>query len=202
MIAVTDNPRPVTKCGENDLFLQFIPAIKRHARMAFRNLRPQERAEAVAEVVANAFVAFRRLAERGKLDVAYPNPLARFAVAQVRAGRRVGNHLASHDVFSFLVQRQRGFTVESLEPVDPDAWSEALVDNTVTPVADAAAFRLDFPTWLESLARRDRDLILFLSLGNTPRETAERFRISQARISQLRSALQAGWREFQDEASC
>ena len=198
VIAVTDDKCP--RSQENSLFLEYIPAIKRHARVAFRNLRPQERAEAVSEVVANAFAAFRRLAERGKLDVAYPSPLARFAVAQVRSGRRVGNKLDSRDVFSFVVQRQQGFTVESLEPADPDIWCEALVDNTVTPVADAAAFRLDFSTWLHRLQQRDRELIYFLSLGNTPRETAQRFRVSQARISQLRSALQASWREFQDEA--
>ena len=203
MIAITDIPRADTKFQENDLFIQFILAIKRHARVAFRNLRPQERAEAVSEVVANAFAAFRRLAERGKIDVAYPSPLARFAVAQVRSGRRVGNKLDSHDVFSFLVQHQHGFSLESLNPVESDDWCEALVDNTVTPVADAAVFRLDFSSWLQGLERRDRELINFLSLGNKPRETAERFRISQARISQLRSALQASWREFQnDEPRC
>jgi hypothetical protein len=167
--------------------------------VAFRNLRPQERVEAVAEVVANAFVAFRRLAERDKLDVAYPSPLARFAVAQVRAGRRVGNQLASHDVYSVLVQRQQDYMIESLETMDPDVWCEALVDNTVTPVADAAAFRLDFSAWLGSLCQRDRKLIKFLSLGNTPRETARQFRLSQARISQLRGGLRNGWQEFQGE---
>jgi hypothetical protein len=199
MIATTDVPRPDANCQENDLFVQFIPAIKRHARVAFRNLRPQERAEAVSEVVANAFVAFRRLAERGKLDVAYPSPLARFAVAQVRSGRRVGRKLDSHDVFSFVVQRQLEFTVESLALGDSDVWCEALVDNTVTPVADAAAFRLDFPAWLGKLARRERELIKFLSLGHSPHETAQRFGISQARISQLRRALRSSWQEFQGE---
>ena len=199
MIATTGVPCPDTNCQENDLFERFIPAIKRHARMAFRNFRPQDRVEAVAEVVANAFAAFRRLAERGKLDVAYPSPLARFAVAQVRSGRRVGRKLDSHDVFSFVVQRQQGFTVASLETGDPGVWREALVDNTVTPVADAAAFRLDFLAWLGSLRQRDRELIKFLSLGNTPRETARQFRLSQARISQLRSELRKGWQEFQGE---
>jgi len=199
MIATTDVTRPDAKYHENDLFERFIPVIKRHARVAFRNLRPQERVEAVAEVVANAFAAFRRLAERGKLDVAYPSPLARFAVAQVRSGRRVGRKLDSHDVFSFVVQRQQGFTVASLETGDPGVWREALVDNTVTPVADAAAFRLDFLAWLGSLRQRDRELIKFLSLGNTPRETARQFRLSQARISQLRSELRKGWQEFQGE---
>ena len=201
MIATTDVPRPDANCQENDLFVQFIPAIKRHARVAFRNLRPQERAEAVSEVVANAFVAFRRLAERGKLDVAYPSPLARFAVAQVRAGRRVGNKLASHDVFSFVVQREQEFTIESLEPMVPHDWCEALVDNTVTPVADAAAFRLDFPAWLGSLRPRDREVIKFLSLGNSPRETARQFHLSQARISQLRGVLRSDWHKFQGEVA-
>ena len=199
MIATTDVPRSDAKYQENDLFERFIPVIKRHARVAFRNLRPQERVEAVAEVVANAFAAFRRLAERGKLDVAYPSPLARFAVAQVRSGRRVGRKLDSHDVFSFVVQRQLEFTVESLALGDSDVWCEALVDNTVTPVADAAAFRLDFPAWLGSLRHRDRELIKFLSLGHSPRETARQFRLSQARISQLRSELRKGWQEFQGE---
>ncbi len=200
MIATSDVPRPDTKCQENDLFERFIPAIKRHARVAFRNLRPQERVEAVAEVVANAFTAFRRLAERGKLDVAYPSPLARFAVAQVRAGRRVGNQLASHDVLSFVAQREQGFMIESLETMDPDVWCEALVDNTVTPVADAAAFRLDFSAWLGRLHRRDRELIKFLSVGNTPREAARQFRLSQARISQLRGGLRSDWQDFQGQA--
>jgi hypothetical protein len=89
--------------------------------------------------------------------------------------------------------------IESLETMDPDVWCEALVDNTVTPVADAAAFRLDFPTWLGSLGRRDRELISFLSFGNTPREAARQFHLSQARISQLRSGLQSDWQKFQGE---
>jgi transposase-like protein len=69
----------------------------------------------------------------------------------------------------------------------------------VTPVADAAAFLLDFPAWLGNLRRRDRDLIKFLSLGTSPRETARRFRVSHARISQLRGVLRSSWQEFQGE---
>ena len=199
MIAITDSLRPRTKEQETELFVQFIPAIKRHARIAFRHLRSQERTEAVSEVVANAFNAFRRLAERGKLEVAYASPLARFAVTQVRAGRRVGNKPNVHDVFSFLVQRQQGYSFENLYAIGPDGWCEALVDNTSTPVADAAAFRLDFLAWLQNLHRRERELVTFLSLGNTPTEAAQQFRISRARVSQLRKELEASWQTFQDE---
>ena len=57
-------------------FLKMLPAIHRHARIAFRHLDPEARAEMVEEVVANAFVAYQRLVELGKADLAYPTPLA------------------------------------------------------------------------------------------------------------------------------
>ena len=59
--------------------------IARHsqcARHAFRNLRPQAREEAIEDVTANALVAFIRLVDRGKIELAYPTVLARYGIAQ------------------------------------------------------------------------------------------------------------------------
>lgn len=47
---------------------------------------------------ANACCAVARLAELGKLDLAYPTVLARYGVAKVIDGRRVGNKLNVRDV--------------------------------------------------------------------------------------------------------
>ena len=44
-------------------FLAMLPAIQRHARIAFRKLDPEAREEAVQHVVCNACVAYRRLVE-------------------------------------------------------------------------------------------------------------------------------------------
>ena len=197
MIAITEQQKPASEAAHKELFLQFLPAIERYAGRAFTTLREQEREEAVAEVVANAFAAFQRLARRGKLDVAYPGALARFAVAQVRAGRRVGNKPNVRDVFSFLVQRRNGFRVESWQLVKTDFWLAAVTDNTVTEVPDQVAFRIDFPAWLAGLKRRDRELIEFLSLGHGTSDAAQRFRLTAARISQLRARLKASWQAFQ-----
>ena len=68
----------------HNLFLAMLPAIVTHARIAFCHLNAEARQDAVQEVVANAFVAFARLAPLGRTDLAYPGPLARYGVAQVR----------------------------------------------------------------------------------------------------------------------
>ena len=52
------------------VFLNMLPTIRRCAQSAFRFLRPEARMEAVQDVVANAMVAFIRLFDRGKLDLA------------------------------------------------------------------------------------------------------------------------------------
>ena len=58
-------------------FLEMMPAIKAHAKIAFRHLDREAREEAIQEVVCNACCAFARLVELDKTDLAYPSPLAR-----------------------------------------------------------------------------------------------------------------------------
>jgi hypothetical protein len=87
------------------LFLAMLPAILTHARVAFRHLKGDNRDDLVQEVVANSFVAFARLAEPNKLDLAYPGVLARCAVAQAFAGRQVGVKLNVRDVASPYAQK-------------------------------------------------------------------------------------------------
>jgi hypothetical protein len=81
-------------------FLEMLPAIRNQANVAFRGLPPQRQEDLIAEVTANAFVAYTRLVERGLADIAYPTPLALFAIKQVRSGRRVGVTLNVRDVGS------------------------------------------------------------------------------------------------------
>ena len=198
MISIAKLARPTAKVREDEQFLELIPDIERYARFAFRTLRLEEREEAVAEVVAYAFCAFRRLAERGKLDVAYAAPLARFGIARFRSGWLVGNRLSPRDVYSVAAQQRRGFCLQRVRTTGAksEVWVEVLADDTLTPVPDQVAFRLDFAAWMGGLSRRERKLVEFLALGNTPGEAALRFRVSRARVSQLRVELQDGWREF------
>ena len=87
MIAMTE-PRYANTQTTTDHapFLAMLPAIRRAAQITFRKVRPELRDELIEEVVANCFVAYARLVERGQAGRAAPSPLARFAIAQVRAG--------------------------------------------------------------------------------------------------------------------
>jgi len=194
MIAITGQPRQTASAQDQDheQFLKLVPTIIRFARFALRNLRSQEREEALSEVLAHAFCAFRRLVELGKRDVVYASPLARFAVARIRVGRRVGTKLKSRDVLAIANHCRRALLSN---------WVDMLADDSLTPVPDQVAFRLDFRAWLRMLKQRDRKLVKYMAMGNSPREAAERFAISTARVSQLRGELQASWTAFQGEAT-
>lgn len=76
-------------------FLAMLPDIIKQAHGAFRRESPEAREDLVQHVVAHAFCAFARLVERGKVDLAYPTPLTRYAICRIRSGRFVGTTLAS-----------------------------------------------------------------------------------------------------------
>ncbi len=181
------------------VFLSMLPQILRHASYSFRSLHGDARQDAIAEVIANCVVAFKALVRRGKMDIAYPTVLARYATAQVADGRRVGSSLNVHEVLSGYAQRNKGFKVESLDHFDEEEnqWQEAVVQDTrSSSVFDTVAFRCDFADFLDHLPRRNRRIAQFLSLGNRTRDAAHKFGVSEGRVSQVRRELAESWKAF------
>jgi len=82
-----------------------LPQIRAQARYAIRKELPARRQELIAEVIANCWIAFVRLLDRGLEDVIYPTPLAQYAIRQTRDGRKVGGRLNVRDVSSEYAQR-------------------------------------------------------------------------------------------------
>lgn len=185
----------------NKAFLAVMPAIKAHAKIAFRHLGPEAREEAVQEVLCNACCAFARLAQRGKADLGYPSVLARYGVAQFNAGRKVGCHLNVNDVASEYCQRRKNVMVERLDAYDAeeDAWQEVIVEDKHAGPADVATTRIDFATWLELLPKRQRKIATFLASSETTTAAAKRFGVSNGRISQIRQQLHLAWNQFQGD---
>jgi hypothetical protein len=185
-------------------FLAMLPAIVTHARITFRHLGSESRAEAIQCVVASSFVAYARLVELGKETIAYPSVLARLGCAQYRAHRRVGGKLNIGDVLSGYCRAKKHVIVERLDHFDDEdnQWREAVVQDTRSaPVPDIVAFRCDFADWLRSLSRRDRRITLTLAGGEATGRTARKFGISAGRVSQIRRQLHEGWCEYQGETS-
>jgi hypothetical protein len=177
-----------------------LPAIRSQLRYSFRRLQPEERSEALAEATASVAIVYARLFQQGKIDVAYPSVLARFAAAQYGSGRRVGSRLNVNDVMSQYAQRRREIHVERLDRFDAEeGWKEVLVeDRTCTP-AELAASRIDFDAWLHRLPAKRRRIAARLGAGEATVRVARRFRLSAGRISQLRREFQQDWRAFHGE---
>ena len=182
-------------------FLALLPAIRCSAQIAFRTVRPELRDDLVQETIANCFATFARLVERGQSDRASPSALARFAIAQVRVGRRVGNRLRIRDVLSGFAQYRKGFQVERLDHYDDEenCWQQIVIEDKRATPADVAACRLDFAAWLKRLPNRHRKLALALASGETTTAAAEKFGVTAVRISQFRHWLKESWECFQGE---
>lgn len=190
---------PSTAARWQERFLTMLPCIYRIARFALRRAPSADRQEALQEVVANAFVAYGRLVARGKEDLAYPTPLAKYALAQYRAGRRVGQPVNTRDLTSPCRQSRRELT--SLTRRLAGRWEEVAVEDRSCSPAEIAIFRLDFRSWLRQLKPIRRATARLLAAGTSTSEAAAHLRLSPARVSQLRRELQSNWQRFQGEAT-
>jgi hypothetical protein len=185
----------------HDQFLALLPAIRRNARVGFSHLDIEAREEAIAEVAAYAWIAFRRLAELGRLSLAYPSALARFGVSRVRDGRQVGCRANVRDPLSPWCRRRKGVRVESLDRADEqdDAWRLVLVEDHRAGPAAIATMKIDFEAWLQSLPYQQREVAEALAAGHETGQVANMFRLSPGRIAQLRKVLHQAWCRFQGE---
>jgi hypothetical protein len=201
MIARPKQTRRPIASAYSVTFLSLLPAIREQARFACRTEKSERRQEFIAEVIANCWVAFVRLVERGLLEVIYPTPLAQYAIKQVRDGRRVGCKLNVRDVGSEYAQQAKHFTVERLDRYDAeeDEWREVLLEDRKAGPAETAAARIDIADWFDSLPRKKRRIAATLATGETTKRAARKFRVSPGRISQTRRELQQAWQDFQSE---
>ena len=197
-------------------FQALLPRLETHAAIYFRDVRcPATKADRIADCVALAWKWLIRLHERGKDVTQFTMVFVFFVAKAVKCGRRLTGQERSEDVLSTRAQRKHRFRVEALpastrRPLEDfyaavhgqqhlDAYEERLTDNTVTPPPDAAAFRIDWPDFLDSLTERDRELAHFLSLGHPAKKAAEKFKLSPGRVTQLRQRWCQEWRLCQDE---
>jgi formate dehydrogenase assembly factor FdhD len=140
-----------------------------------------------------------RLAEKGKDATCFPTALASYAACAVKSGCRLCGQERANDVLSPVAQQQQHFAVEKLPDFSTLGGSpleEALHDNTVSPVPDQVAFRLDFPAWLVTLSQRNRAMAEDMALGEKTQKLAEKYRVSEGRISQMRRYFEHDWSQF------
>jgi hypothetical protein len=182
---------------ESPSFDSLLPSIQKCVAFAFRRLPRGRRRELEQDAIANAYVEFTRLLKRGLGSLAYPTPLAKFAVRQVLDGRRVGCRQNARDLSSPCCQSKNHIVLDRLhQQLSDGQWQERLVaDRRATP-AELVAAKLDFGTWLDRLDGSKRAIALRLAAGDTPSEAAQFFHVSRARLSQVRRELRKDWAGF------
>jgi hypothetical protein len=196
------NPHATSTDLDRDAeFLAMLPRIRQQAAYHLRRLPTEKQAEAVEEVVANTFVSYVHLIERGKANLAFAGPLARYAVCQYLDGRRVGSSMNCNDVTSDYCRQKKGFSLVQLDHIDESTgeWKELIVEDRRSTPAEVATTRIDFGAWLESLPERTKRVAETLATGEATSHAARMFGCSASRISQLRGELYQAWRVFQGE---
>jgi hypothetical protein len=179
-------------------FLSLLPDIERYAKHVFRRCRLADRDELVSETVARVWLFFVRLSARGKDPIRVFRPLLRFCVLGVKDGRRVGGHRNCREICHRA--RRDGLRIVSLEDWDDNSrspWREILAESKAFSPAETAAARLDIEAWLKEQSARDRSIANLLAAGERTSSVAKRFRLSCARISQLRNELKESWECYQ-----
>ena len=178
-------------------FLTILPEIEAKVEFCVQRIAKSERDEARQSVLVSAALAYARLAERGRVELAYPGPLAAYGFRQYCVGRLVGNRTNSRDVGS---RNWRYVNGRHTEPLDDLQETLAVADQRRATPADIAALRIDFNDWLTTLSDRDQQITRQLARGEETRGVARMFRISAGRVSQLRRELCASWQQFCGES--
>jgi hypothetical protein len=191
---------PLTPEALRWAFLTILPRIETHACIVFRQVRcPHRQADCIQETVGLAWKWFVRLARKGKDAREFPSALATYAAKAVKCGRRLCGQEKAKDALSPMAQQRHSFTVASLpmhSTLSTNPFSEALADNTRSPVPEQVHFRIDFPAFLASLGDRNRRIAEDMMLGHRTKELADMHRITEGRVSQLRRLFMEEWGRF------
>jgi DNA-directed RNA polymerase specialized sigma24 family protein len=181
-------------------FEQVLPRIQRHAKIQFSYLTPEARDDAIAKALGLAWKYYLAEAEKGKKPDEYISAIATYAVKHVRAGRDVAGVEKAKDVMSKRVQREKGFSVQSIpdhdDPCEESETAEALRNWRETPPDEAAAFHHDFPMFVEELPEKQAAVVLDAAMGDTTTELAEKHQVSSSRVSQIRVEARKKWAEL------
>jgi hypothetical protein len=185
-------------------FTAVLPRIVRHARVQFCHIKCwHTKEDKIAEVQAHCWKWVRLLHKARKRWWSFVSRLADFAVRAVKSGRKIAG-MTVKDVMSEINQARKGYCLCKLPDFSTESTNplvEALTDNTQTPVDDAVAFRIDFPAWMARHSDRDRALLTDMAMNHRTKDLADRYQMSEGRVSQKRREFHKDWERYTGDAN-
>ena len=173
-----------------------LPEIEQKLRLAFCRLGPEAREDAIEEGVVHSLLAYVRLDEQGRAEVATPSSLAWYSSRHVKRGRPAGSRMNGKEPLSRYGQISNDIEIER----QPSNWIDAIVQDKRAPVADQVATKMDVGAWYATLTMRMKAVVKDLAFGCSTSEVAKKHGVTASRISQLRRSLEQSWLAFQREA--
>src|ERR1700704_6236391 len=106
-------------------FVAMLPEIEQKVRLAFCRLDPEAREDAIEEGVVHSLLAYIRLHEQDRAEVATPSSLAWYSSRHVKRGRPAAGRMNGKEPLSRYAQISNDIEVERL----PNNWIDAMVQD-------------------------------------------------------------------------
>ena len=195
-------PKPISSSPAHCWFSQNLSEIESRSRACLSRLQPEQREEAMAEVLGAVFHASVNAQKRGVLARITPFHAVVFAVKRYRTGRRMAGSSIT-DVMAEGTQLRGRSKVVSLSAITehdaetgrPLPLSEVLADRRQdnNPLEQVRR-NLDYPGILrkERISRKAREVFHLLSEVRGPGAglvMAQELKVSPGRVCQLKSEL-------------
>ena len=177
-------------------FVDMLPEIKRWLRIAFCRLATEACEDAIAEGIAHCLLAYVRLHEQGRTEVAIASSLAWYSSRQIRRGRPAVGRMNSKDPLSRYAQVGSGNRFERQN----GEWIDKLAEDKRASVPDQVAAKMDVRAWFATLTKRMKEIAKDLACGCSTAEVARKYGVTAGRISQMRRVVEESWAAFQGEA--
>jgi hypothetical protein len=163
-----------------DTFTCLLPELTRMAKAAFRDLRPEARAEAVQNALALTWKSYYSLIEQGRADEpGIIKSVLWYSIKQTRTGRTLpgtGEAEKPRDVYRNARKGRVRFEHVDLRHFVGDD----------TPVPDAVSFRLDVPAFFATLSDRQQRMAEDLMMGERTSTVAANYGVTPGAVSQFR----------------
>ena len=125
----------------------------------------------------------------------------KLAIQQLKSGRR-SYYSGRKQILSAAYQLDNGLT-ESLDVENEDGLCNVdLIPSKLPDPYEVTSLKLDWKAYLKTEPRRNRKIIFSLAKGFKAKEIAEKLRITEARLSQIRSDIARSAKAFFNDAAC
>ena len=185
------------QCDESNWqqsFVTMLPEIQQKLRLAFCRLDHEAREDAMEEGIVHSLLAYLRLHEQGRAEVATASSLAWYSSRHVKRGRPSAGSMNGKEPLSRYAQIGNGIQIEP-----HSKWIDMLVEDKRASVPDQVAAKMDFRAWFATLTKRMKEIAKDLAFGFSTSEVAKKHGVTAGRISQMRRMLEESWVMFQGE---